>query len=322
MVSVKRAAERIWSSVLDDPRAALTRGLSPTDLQSLLLDVARSRAGQVSPARILQRWRQDRFVQPSAADPRRLAGIEARLWELLPEDFSGIELSPVAPLGVCSAVAPVDQNRVVSTVRGTEVLSDPTNALAVEAARRRSAGSRGGRVDLAACHRVLRAQAFAGPGLAAHFRLFALVSSTRDRGSGMAEAEMLADHLAFWSDVLQDLARWHRPRLTVTGFDGGVVAERVHDTVLPALAARAPAVRIEEDHARTHGRGYYSSAALGIRAYDGPDEIDLGDGGVTTWTASLLGDAKERTVVSCAATERLAALPRAVEEQGHVGRGD
>jgi hypothetical protein len=46
-------------------------------------------------------------------------------------------LSPVTPLGTCGVVGPVSQNRVVSTVRGTEVVSDSTNALAVEAATRR-----------------------------------------------------------------------------------------------------------------------------------------------------------------------------------------
>jgi hypothetical protein len=38
------------------------------------------------------------------------------------------------------------------------------------------------------------------------------------------------------------------------------------------------------------------------------DEIYLGDGGITTWTASLLGDAKERSAVPCLSVERLAAL--------------
>jgi hypothetical protein len=305
------AVDRVWRRVLEDPRAGMKSGLAPTDLQTLLLDVVRSRAGRVSPARVLQRWRDDRFVRPSTCDPRRLARLEARIWEMLPEAFIGIELSPVAPLGVCSAVATVDQNRVVSTIRGTEVVSDPTNALAMEAARRRAVGDRGGRVDLAACHRVLRAQSFDGPGLAAHFRLFALVSSTRDRGSGRAEAGMLSDHLAFWSAVLAECVPQHRPRLTFTPFGAHSVAERFRDMVLPTLAARSPIVRVEEDPARTHGRGYYAGAAIGIRAHDGPDEIDLGDGGPTTWTASLLGDAKERCVVSCLATERLAALSAA-----------
>jgi hypothetical protein len=57
------------------------------------------------------------------------------------------------------------------------VASDPTNELALEAAVRRRAGA--ARVDLAACQRVVRAQAVEGPGLFAHFQLFALVSSAR-----------------------------------------------------------------------------------------------------------------------------------------------
>jgi hypothetical protein len=303
-----RALDRIWRGARDDPRAALEYGLSPTDLQTVLLDVARARARRTTPARVLQRWRDDRFVRPSTADPRRLARLEARLWELLPETFVGVELSPVAPLGVCSAIATVDQNRVVTTIRGTEVLSDPTNTLAVEAAARRAEAARGGRVDLAACHRVLRAQSFDGAGLAAHFRLFALVSSTRDQGSGTAEAAMVRDHLAYWSTVLDECVPAHRPRLTFTSFGADAVAERFRDTVRPALVTPSATVEVDVDPGRVHGRGYYAGAALGIRASDGTQEIDLGDGGLTSWTATLLGDAKERCLVSCLATERLAAL--------------
>lgn len=35
--------------------------------------------------------------------------------------YTPVQLSPVAPLGSCSVVATVDQNKVVSAVRGTEV---------------------------------------------------------------------------------------------------------------------------------------------------------------------------------------------------------
>jgi hypothetical protein len=160
------AERRVWGVVPEGTRQALESGLAPTNLQTLLMAVARARARKVTPARVLQRWRQDRLVRPLTCDPRPLAQLEATLWRLLPHRFAGVELSPVAPLGTCSALAPVDQHRVVSTVRGSEVLSDPTNALAVEAAVRRREQNVAGRVDLAACHRVLRAQQF-GPGNAA-----------------------------------------------------------------------------------------------------------------------------------------------------------
>jgi hypothetical protein len=300
--------DRLWRMVEAAPRAALEDALTPTDLQSLLLGVAHTRAGRVTPARVARRWREDRFVRPSAHDPRVLVRIEARLWAMLPDAFVGVELSPATPLGTCSAMATVDQNRVVATMRGTEVVSDPTNVLAVEAAYRRSAGDRRSRVDVAACHRVLRAQAFDGPGLTAHFKLFALVSTARDKGSGTVEAEMLTDHLRFWSRVLAEFVPTRRPRLTFTAFGPSALTERLDDLIRPALTASSSAVDIVAAPGRTQGAGYYDAVAIGIRAHDGQHEVDLGDGGITTWTASLLADAKERCVVSCIATERLAAL--------------
>lgn len=106
------------------------------------------------------------------------------------------------------------------------MVSDSTNVLALEAATWRRGQRSDGRCDLAACHRQLRAQVF-GPGAAAHFRLFTLVSSARDTGSGRTEASMLIRHLAYW---------------------------------------------------------------------------------LTTWTAQLTSNAKERCLVSCLATERLTSL--------------
>ena len=102
-----RPAGRVWASLPRGAQSVLAEGLSPTDLQTLLLDLARTRSGQVDAARLSRRWTDDRFVQPAPVDPRRLAGLVARAWELLPSEFAGVELSPVTPLGTCSAVAPV-----------------------------------------------------------------------------------------------------------------------------------------------------------------------------------------------------------------------
>jgi hypothetical protein len=279
--------ERVWRKVPDGAREALTGGLSPSELQTALLEVSRERAAAVTPARLMQRWQEDRFVQPSGVDPRALVKTQAMLWERLPERFVGVELSPLTPLGTCSAVATIHQNMVVSTTRSTEVASDPTNELAIEAAVRRRAGQ--DRVDLAACQRVVRAQAVDGPGMFAHFQLFALVSSARD-----TEAEMLVDHLRYWHDVLGDQAR-----LTFSTFAQTAVQERIDDTVRPALK-----VDFTEDPDREQGSNYYSGTALGVAL----GAAELGDGGFTRWTAELLGDAKERCLISCVSTERLTAV--------------
>ncbi len=304
------AEQRVWGEVPAETRQALETGLAPTDLQTLLMAVTRARARVATPARILQRWRDDRFVRPSEGDPRLLVQLEARLWQLLPDRFAGVELSPVTPLGTCSAVAPIAQHRVVSTIRGTEVLSDPTNALAVEAAARRREPGGEGRVDLAACHRVLRAQQFA-TGNPAHFRLFALASSGRDRGSGRTEAQLLIDHISVWRRILADTLPTATTRITVTLFGNHVVTERFHDTIRPALSGASEQVPVVEDSTRVHGNGYYTGVAIGLRADVGGQTINLGDGGLTTWTARLMNNAKERCMVSCVSTERLTALANA-----------
>lgn len=147
------AAERGWRAMRAGARGQLEGGLAPTDLQSLLIALAGSRGASVRPADLVARWRRDRFVQPSRCDPRRVSEVEAGLWRLLPGTFTGIELSPVAPLGSCTAVAPVSQNRIVTTMRLSEIISDSANALAIEAAVRRLDQPSEEQTHLAGAHR-------------------------------------------------------------------------------------------------------------------------------------------------------------------------
>jgi len=289
--------------VLADPRSALERDLDPSDLGTLLMELSRVRASAVSPARLMQRWSNDRYVRPSSSDPRKLWRVESLLWEMLPAHFDGVDLSPLTPLATCSGVALVDQNRVISTTRGTEVVSDPTNVLALEAAIRRKR-NRAQPIHLAACHRVIRAQPFEGEGLFQHFRLFALVSSARDRGSASTEADLLVSHLRFWIDTITAIA----PDASVTAefspFDSPVLEERFHDTVLQALEPVPERVRVRLDANRRRARRYYATGAIRLEV----DGREIGDGGFTDWTAKLMVDNKERCLISCVATERLAAI--------------
>jgi hypothetical protein len=296
------AVERVWARLPAGARAVLEDELAPTDLQTLLLSLTRTRAHQVGLPRLRRRWLQDRFVRPSGTDPRRLAATAAHLWRMLPADFDGLALSPVTPLGTCAAVGAADQNRVLSTVRSSEVVSDPTNVLALEAAARRRGGADA--VHLAACHRALRNQRFDAPEAAAHFELFTLVSSARDSGAGRTEAKLLVRHLRFWAEVTVALLGAQVGRIDLTLIDDVPVRERLDDTVRPALGG----VRLADAPERTQGIGYYRSAAFKIMADGDTAEIELGDGGFTGWTAALMADAKERCLVSCISTERLTQL--------------
>jgi hypothetical protein len=187
--------ERNWThaGIEEAAYTALAQGLAASELWSLLLGVAERRAAQRSPAQVQQQWERDRFVCPSYIDQRTLNQLDSHLLAAA-SAFEALELSPLAPLGSCSAVALASQNKIVSTVRGTEVVSDPTNLLALESARRLRKNSQS--VRLTTCHRCVRAQAVPKvAGFAAHFRLFCITSAGHERKDQALLVESLSEHI-------------------------------------------------------------------------------------------------------------------------------
>jgi hypothetical protein len=266
-------------------------GLPAADLRSLLLETMRRRAEQVDSADVLRRYRDDRFVRPSSVDAGRLRAVEDTALDLLPDGFEALALSPVAPLGAVAAVAGLSQNLTVSTVRGSEVVSDSTNVLALECAVRRRAGA--GVVRVCAFHRMLRAQAYDDPGSAAHFAILGLCTAGRDEGSLSFERAALAEHIGFYIRLLEALRIPVDVRVTPL------------DESFRPLLEQLPGTRIDDE--RTSARTYYRGAAFGIDA----GGQNLVDGGFTDWTQKLLSDRKERLLVSGVGTERLASWPTA-----------
>src|SRR5712671_142448 len=109
----------------------LNHELSGSELNSLLLEVFRTSAAKISPQELMKAYENNRFVVPSGLDALAFAKAGLQLLELAKQHgFEGLELSPLAPIGSCSSIALVDQNKVVSAVRGTEVVADATNQMA------------------------------------------------------------------------------------------------------------------------------------------------------------------------------------------------
>lgn len=70
--------------------------------------------------------------EAAAVNPIALKQLEITLLQIAEAaSFPSIQLSPVAPLGSCSVVATADQNKIISALRGTEVVADATNLLAL-----------------------------------------------------------------------------------------------------------------------------------------------------------------------------------------------
>ncbi len=170
--------------------------LSGSDFTSVMLEVARLRAARENPVSVRRRYARDRFTEPGHTPWRALRRAEEAVLACLPAEVEMLTLAPVVPLGTHSALDTVSQNKVLTTIRSCEVAADPTNALALEAARRR-AQDPGTVIRLGGLQRVVRAQRSERRGYATHFGMFGLVSADRDRGGLRFEREALAEHLRF-----------------------------------------------------------------------------------------------------------------------------
>jgi hypothetical protein len=155
----------------------------------------------------------------------------------------------------------------------------------------------------------VRGQRYADPAARAHFRMFALCTAGRARADWGFEVASLTAHLRVQLGILGraadlgfDLADAH---VSVTSLDDGPPAAFVEAAVLEPLrrAHRFATAALDPD--RTGGRAYYARLCFDVTvtARDGR-ATSVGDGGFTGWTAALLGDRKERLLVSAIGNER------------------
>lgn len=287
---------RDWPTAGIDEQAyrALAEGLSPSELWSLLLEVLERRAAGRTPAQLLQQWERDGFVEPAYIDQRTLVELDAQLLAAAAQ-FEALELSPLAPLGSCSVVGLASQNKIVSALRGTEVISDPTNVLALESARRLRQDP-GRVVRLTTCHRCVRAQEIPKkPGFARHFRIFVLTTAGRERQDHAFTIEALLEHVRTHLGALDRLERhgYDFPDRSVTILATAARAA-LGDRLASALdGAGVRVVRDELQHPYYHGLRFLITA----RATSG-DHAPLIDGGAFDWLTRLTSNRRLVLVAS------------------------
>lgn len=273
--------------------------LSPGDLQSLMLELYARR--QPKPLELLKRHQESRFTRPASVSPQQLARLQLMILSVLPEDFEALELSPLAPLGSCSGLGPVHQNKVVSTIRNLEASADPSNLLALECALRRKQGQE---THLAAQQRVVRAQALPPGPYFAHFTIFALASA--QRWSPAFELSSLRRHWSIYLEFLTRLFPSASLSLRVTDLSNGRLVQPIEEQIFGPLREQWPTVNVGWDPQRTSGRNYYRKCCFKILL----DNLDIGDGGFTDWTQKLLSHGGECLLTSGLGMDRIAELTK------------
>jgi hypothetical protein len=269
--------------------------LSGPDLTTVLLEVFRRRTASVTelPARHLQ----SRFTKPAPVAYEKIRQAEDAALSVLPDGVELVQLAPAAPLGAHVALGGSSQDRLVTTIRRTEMTADPTLGLALEIANRRRVHR--GDMTLATLQRVSRAQGFEGEHSYGHFTLFGMVTAGRDRGSADFERWAAVEHLTL---MVEAVTRAGGDRLEVSVIDPAPdqpILKAVNDAMAPDIEVHGTSKQLGD---------YYVTARFGVTADVGGERLDVGDGGFTTWTARMLSDRKERLCISGLGIDRLAVL--------------
>lgn len=295
-----RILEKIISKLSKDEFIdQIATGLSGTEFNSLMLEIFRRRAATIAPQDLMKEFAGNRFVQPAGIDTIKTRELELQwLKQVRDLGFTPVALSPVAPLGTCSVIAAVNQNKVLSSIRGTEVVSDATNVLALQIAKDFQGERRKDRiVQYSTVHRHIRGQLFDNPAYSAHFSLLTLVSGGFDQGDFKFELRQLNLHISTYLALLGQFVQ--KERMLIKFYlksDNEQFAALLHEKQHVWNAYNYALVNDLENK-------YYQTVQFKIFIQVGAAQIDFADGGLVDWTQVLLGNKKHRTMTSAVGIE-------------------
>lgn len=269
--------------------------LSGSELTSALLALFHHRAAQLKPAQVLQAFKHNRFVRPSPVSPLLLKTMELEALKIANQTgFIPVELSPVAPLATCAAVAPVHQHNVLSASRACEVVADATNVLALLIAAEWQKRPAPPILKYVCTHRHVRTQAYHDPAYSAHFSVLALATGGLVHGNHQFEILALTDHISMHYQLLTRFFPDHQIGLTVWVRQApDLLVSQLRqelDTRFPHLTQEW--VRPAPDHS------YYPIIQFKLNINRDGQTFDMADGGVVDWTQKLLNNRKHRLVIS------------------------
>ncbi|MDL2215717.1 hypothetical protein LJB77_01405 [Ruminococcaceae bacterium OttesenSCG-928-N02] len=298
--------DRILKQTGDPKMIEKLLALPRADLNSLLLALFDKQSMRLSPQGILKAYSQNRFSVPGELDPAAFHALEAEL--LRTAQNTGMQtvlLSPCAPLGSCSVFGCVNQYNVISSLRGVETLSDPSNMLAIIIADKLKNRACDNTTPLhyATSARVVRAQPVEGEGFFAHFGVYCMVSSGKDRGAYMCEKELLEKHLLFYRETLQTKfgAKLSIVLCKRSGYkDGDGFFEQISEAIQAILPGTPLAFANDDLDNR-----YYQGINFKIMMHTKGGAVEIGDGGFVNWMSQMLGSKKERCLISGIGLDRL-----------------
>lgn len=299
---MKKTSNTIPNKMTDDQTIAELKDRPLSELNSFLLTLLKDKAHKRTAAQVLNQFKKGRFVHPSDIDPIVLRETELH-WLKMAKDaeFEPLELSPLTPIGTCSALGHVDQNNVVSAIRGTEVVSDATNVLALQLVLDfNGKRNRGTVLKYSTVHRHVRGQAFDNPNFSTHFSTFCLASGGYDTGNFAFELDQLHDHMSLIYKILKihfdDYQMMLRFYMKKSSDAFREKLAKVHDKIWSDM---------DYELIDDLNHEYYQLVQFKIFVKKDAMEYNLADGGFVDWTQKLLSNQKHRCMISGIGVELL-----------------
>jgi hypothetical protein len=300
-IIVRKILDRIGQS---DLLSKLGGNLSGTELNSLLLEVLRQQTLKCSASQLLNHYQTNRFVKPADINVLELKRIELDLLNIFQgSSFEPLELSPVTVLGACSVVAPADQNKILSALRGTEVLADATNAIALHVSdlKKRKAWNPktpGEQLRFATIQRHVRTQTIAGKGFTPHFRIGCLVSAGLDTGSFSFEKRALLEHVQVMQKVFFEYYHVDELSFRFLCRKGYPDPLRLAKDVKEFIIQHYPGIIADIVESPERDIEYYKGLQYKVDIKVKGTIYEIGDGGFVDWTQQLLQNRKERFLIT------------------------
>lgn len=278
----------------------LIEKLSGSELNTLLLELFRKKAGKITPAAVLKQFRANRFVAPSVVDPISFRELEIRYLKLAEKKgFKLVTLSPLTCLGTCSAMGFVDQNNVVSALRGTEVVSDATNVFAILIADEFKKQKKNSVLKYATAQRHVRSQFITAPGLTPHFSIFCMATGGVDTGGFTFEVDNLLDHIHLHFLLFSEDFGSDQLILKIFLKDDNEIFHSKLEDILQGLKG---SLKIDIEKQPVAG-DYYKLIRFRFFVEHRQRQVNLSDGGFVDWTQKLISNRKHRLIISGIGTE-------------------
>ncbi len=293
---------------LQDLVSVLSCELSGSELNTVLLDVFNKRTRQESPSSLLKKYEGNKLVKPLKIDVLELKEEELNCYKIsVNNGFTPIELSPVTQLGACSVVATVDQKKVLTALRNTEIQADPTNAIVLHYASLKKKGElKNETCNYSNISRMIRTQAFSNPNFNPHFSSLCLVSFGKDTGSFSFEKAALYDHVFTLNKICKEVYKLEQVYFEI------LCKDRSSLLVMDLLShIREKPDDIEISIADVDDKSnYYYGFRLKLKARLNGVVHEIGDGGLLNWSQQLLNNKKERMLTSSIGVQLLHILTR------------